>query len=174
MGTIMRRAQRSGCNKTRKQGRPIMPRNGINPSEVFPKKFLYLVQNAAAERIIESFKNSVGWSEKGIPGISNHPRAPFIFTQKMRTNKRSAITITLITLTCFFHHRYGILIAITIAQRPIPAWSIFLRIKRQLFGSAMLPVSTSLFVIRYESYTLTELIITDQKRTRNNTRKRRG
>lgn len=105
MGTIIRRAQRSGCNKTRKQGRPIIPKNGINQSEVFPRKFLYLVQNAAAEKMIESFRNSVGWSEKGIPGISNHQRAPLILTQKIKTNKRRVMTITLITLTFFFHQR---------------------------------------------------------------------
>jgi hypothetical protein len=105
MGTMMSRAHRSGCKRTRKQGRPIMPKNGINPSEVFPRKFLYFVQNAAAERIIESLRNSVGWSEKGIPGISNHHRAPLILTQNMSTSRSSDITMTLMTLTCFFHQR---------------------------------------------------------------------
>ncbi len=151
MGTMMSNAHKSGCRRTRKQGSPIIPRNGMNPSVVLQRKFLYFVQNAAAESMMESLRNSVGWREKGIHGISNHHRAPLILIQKINTNNKRAITMTLITLTFFLHQRYGIFMAATMAKSPIPAWRIFLRMKRQLFGSAMLPVSTSRFVILYES-----------------------
>lgn len=173
-GITINNAPRSGCNNTSRVGSHTIQRKGINHSVVFQRKFLYFVQNAATDRIIESFKNSVGWSEKGTPGISNHHLAPFILTPNTNTRTSMITTKTLIVFTCFFHHRYGILIAMTIATRPIPAWRIFLSIKRQLFGSAMLPASTSLLVIRYESYTLTELIMTDQKSTRKRTKNKSG
>lgn len=98
-------APRSGCNKTSRAGNQTIPRNGMNHSVVFQRKFLYFVQNAATERITESFKNSVGWSEKGIPGISNHHRAPLIFTPSTSTNTSIIMTKTLIVFTCFFHHK---------------------------------------------------------------------
>lgn len=151
MGTMISSAHRSGCKSTRREGRPIIPKNGMKPSVVLPRKFLYFAQNAPADSMIESLRNSVGWSEKGIHGISNQPRAPLILTPNTKTKSKSTITTILITFTCFCHQRYGIFMAITIAHKPIPAWSIFLRIKRQLFGSAILPVSTNLLVIRYES-----------------------
>gem|GEM_PF-6960626 len=105
MGSIIKRAHRSGCNSTKKQGSQMMPINGIKPSMLLCRRFLYFVQNADADNIIESLRNSVGCREKGIPGMSNHPRAPFIFTQKMRTSKSITMTHILIILTCFFHQR---------------------------------------------------------------------
>lgn len=59
-GMIMRRAQRSGCSNTRKEGSQTMPRKGINHSDVFLRKFLYFAQKAHTDRMTESFKNSVG------------------------------------------------------------------------------------------------------------------
>lgn len=104
-GIMINNAPRSGCNKTRKEGSQTIPRKGINHSEVFPRKFLYFAQNAATDRITESFKNSVGWSEKGIPGMSNHHRAQLIFIPKMSTSTSIISTKILIVFTCFFHHK---------------------------------------------------------------------
>lgn len=104
-GIIINNAQRSGCNNTRKEGSQMIQRKGINHSEVFLRKFLFFVQKAATDSIIESFKNSVGCSEKGIPGISNHQRAQFILSPTMSTRTSIIMTKTLIVLTCFFHQR---------------------------------------------------------------------
>lgn len=174
IGMTMSRAHKSGCNNTSNEGSHTIPKNGTNHSDVFQRKFLYFVQKAATESMIESFKNSVGCREKGIPGTSNHPRAPLILTPITSTSINNIMTMMLIAFTFFFHQRYGIFIAKTIAVSPMPACNIFLSIKRQLFGASMLHASTSLFVILYESYTLTELIITDQNSTRKSTRNKRG
>ncbi len=104
-GMIINSAPRSGWSNTRKEGSQTIPIKGINHSVVFQRKFLYFAQKAATERITESFRNSVGCSEKGIPGISNHHRAQLIFTPNTRTRTSMIITNTLIVFTCFFHHK---------------------------------------------------------------------
>lgn len=103
IGMIINNAPRSGCKRTRKDGIPTIPKNGINPSEVLLKRNLFLLQKADTDSMSVSLRNSVGCSEKGIPGISNHPRAPLIFTPKISTNISRVIVMMLITLICFFH-----------------------------------------------------------------------
>jgi hypothetical protein len=174
IGSIIIRAPKSGCSRTKKDGTHTIHKKGTKPFEILPSMFLYLLQKADTAKISESLRNSVGCREKGIPGMSNHPRAPLILIQKTRTRMSNIIAPTLIILTCFFHQIYGILIARTMAKSPRQACTTFLAIKRQLFGSDRLPVSTIFLVILYESYTLTELIIIDQKITKASIEIRRG
>ena len=151
MGKMTSRVQKSGCHTTKREGSPTMSKNGMKPSQVLESTFLFFAQKDATAIIIESFKNSVGCIEKGIPGISNQPRFPLIVIPTTRTSTRRTMAMILIIFDCFFHQRNGILIATIIAARPIHAWRIFLTIKRQLLGSGKLPVSTRRLVIRYES-----------------------
>jgi len=104
-GMTIKSAPRSGCSNTKKAGSHTIHKNGINPSDALQRKFLYFVQKAATDKIMESFKNSVGWSEKGIQGISNHQRAPFIFTPTISTRRSITKTLILIIFICFFHHK---------------------------------------------------------------------
>lgn len=102
---MIKRAHKSGCNKTKREGTPTIQTKGIKPSEVWESIFLYLLQNADTESTMVSLRSSVGWREKGIPGISNHPRAPLIFTPKTSTSISKNIVIIVIHFICFFHHR---------------------------------------------------------------------
>ncbi len=105
IGMIIRSAQRSGWRKTRIRGMIILNQNGIKPCCKSAREFLYRLQKEATVNMIESFKNSVGWREKGSHGISNHHRAPLILMPNIRTATKSPITSVAMSLVFFFHQR---------------------------------------------------------------------
>lgn len=145
---MIKRAQRSGCKNTSITGIIMETIKGIKPCCVSESACLCRAQKEATVRMIESLRNSVGWSAKGSHGTSNHHRAPLILIPKIRTPISITITTVAIHFVYFFHQIWGILIATTIAARPIPICMIFRIIKRQLFGASRVPDSTSFRVIR--------------------------
>ncbi len=60
IGIIIIKAPKSGWSMTRKEGSHTIPKNGIKPSDVLDRTFLYRLQKAATAKMRESFRNSVG------------------------------------------------------------------------------------------------------------------
>jgi hypothetical protein len=93
--------QKSGCSHTSSTINHNININGTYQCLKLDRFHLYFLKKNAKNSINASFKNSVGWIVKGIPGIFIHHLAPFILIHINSTTISKKIANQKIFFTCF-------------------------------------------------------------------------